>query len=192
MTGEHTVGGRGSGQGRRHRPQQGDGTHPTVPKCPGDAGVRPKVFRLLLLLLVLGFSLMGVPKVHTAHSWGPESHAPGPEAELWCPSMRVLGRFLAQGTIAYVCVRGCGCAYVRIRCEPVHRHVCILYSVASYAGDRETRQQLQTDTGMALILSKTGATEGRRQVKSKQVMVSLRSPPGQVLCPLSLQKAPLF
>lgn len=33
---------------------QGDGTHPTVPKCPGGAGVRLKVFRLLLLLLGLG------------------------------------------------------------------------------------------------------------------------------------------
>lgn len=30
----------------------------------------------------LRVSLMGVPKVHTAPSWGPESHAPGPEAEL--------------------------------------------------------------------------------------------------------------
>lgn len=80
VTGENNAGDQGKRGGTD--PQQGDGTHPTVPKCPGGAGVRLKVFRLLLLLLVLG-SPRWVSQKSTQPPPGGQSHMPqGPEAEL--------------------------------------------------------------------------------------------------------------
>lgn len=81
---------------------------------------------------------MDIPQVHTAPSWGPESHAPDPEAELGCPTMRVLCRFLVQGAMHMYALYVC--AHVYAYGVSMCTYMYMYCSVEYYLRDEVTRQ----------------------------------------------------